>query len=50
MNGDTLIKGLTIVVAGAFTVSIIKDIRQRRLQKEMYEQVEVIDDESQNQK
>lgn len=48
MNGDTIIKGLTIAAASIFTMGIIKDVRHRRLQKEMYEQMEVIDDESQD--
>lgn len=45
MNKDALITGLIIVVAGGVTFKAIKEFRYHKLQKEMYEQVEVIDDE-----
>lgn len=45
MNKDTLITGLVIVIAGGVTYKAVKELRYRKLQKEMYEQIEVIDDE-----
>lgn len=45
MNKDALITGLVIVVAGGVTYKALKELRYHKLQKEMYEQVGVIDDE-----
>lgn len=45
MNKDALITGLIIAVAGGVSYKALKELRNRKLQNEMYEQVEVIDDE-----
>lgn len=45
MNKDKLLIGLAIVIVGGVSYKIAKEIRYRRLQKEMYGEIEVIDDE-----
>lgn len=45
MNKDMLITGLIIAIAGGVSYKALKTLRYHKLQKEMYEQVEVIDDE-----
>lgn len=40
MTKDTLITGLIIAITGGTTYAIIKELRYRKLQKEMHEQIE----------
>lgn len=38
---DTLFKGLVALAAGTVTAKVLKEVRARKLEKELYENVEV---------